>query len=88
MLSYDSTEAAANAFDRQVAEAQARGSARALAQTMMRFERNVDPHPERSLENPANGVRIRRWVPAVEVRVDEQCKAHNTLVANLGVAPK
>ena len=84
-LSYDNQAQATAAFDRQIAEARARGTARALAQQMMLFERNPDPHPERNVENPATaGVRIRILRPSpMHITVDEECKRHNQAVYDL-----
>ena len=83
-LSFDNQAQATAAIDAQIAEAQARGTARALAQRMMLFERNSDPHPERNARNPASGVHIRIMRPnPTSVAVDDLCKRHNSAVSEL-----
>lgn len=72
-----------------LAQAQARGHAKALAQALVNFERNPDPHPERNAPNPAHSVTpIRIWRPMrascdVRVEVTAECAAHNLAVSEL-----
>jgi len=91
-LSYDNPMQAQSALDAKLAVARAFDQAHTLAQKLILFERNEDPHPERNLPNPAAGVYVRRLRPMVQsdyrIDVDEECKRHNDLVANLGVMPK
>ena len=74
-------------IDRRIAEAQARGTAKALAQAMVLRERNPDPHPERNVPNPASEftrIRVVRPRRICIVTVDEETKRHNSMVQNLG----
>ena len=84
MLSNESPTNKATCEAYLIAQAQARGQAKALARQMMNFERNPQPMREREAPNPAHGVRIRiiRPVPMV-IPVDEECKAHNLAVSEL-----
>lgn len=64
-------------------EARARGRARALAQHMINYDRNPEPHPERNVTNPAHGVRIRKVVPILWTPVPDDVKEHNSAVSEL-----
>jgi hypothetical protein len=88
-LSHDTQEQALKAIDQEIATARAFGAARALAKHMINFTTNSDPRPERNAANPAHGVAIRQVVPMLDLRVpvDQACKDHNAMVANLGVKP-
>jgi hypothetical protein len=62
-------------------------AAKGLAQQMIRYERNEDPHEERNALNPAHGVRIRLLRPqpvSVTWGDADAVKAHNDYVSSLG----
>ena len=65
-------------------------AARTLGHKLITGQHNDNPHNERNAPNPATAgvyIRVLRPVP-VFLPVDEECKRHNDLVANLGVMPK
>jgi hypothetical protein len=73
-------------IDFQIAEAEARCGARALAQAMINHDRNENPHSECNAANPAHGVRIRvRELRAFgpHVSISQEVKDHNTAVSEL-----
>jgi hypothetical protein len=70
--------------DFQIAQAEARGTARALAQAMVLHERNENPHTEYNAANPSAGVHIRvlrAYGPRVSI--NQQTKDHNQAVCDL-----
>jgi hypothetical protein len=58
--------------------------AAALAGSLTRCERNPCPTDPREAQHPARNTRIRRWVPVVQMPVDQSCKDQNSRTASLG----
>jgi hypothetical protein len=94
MLSFDDQTQAQAQIDRNIAQARALGAAKALAQAMVLFERNENPHEERNAPHPArrrkriiDPTRFAQTRPSAfggHVTVDPAVAEHNANTATLG----